>query len=384
MKSRTAHIAGRSVIKSKETIKPNVKIKTKREAKIMIDRKLLLKKTISLISPTNKATNIALNATLSWETEINTNGDALNFDVYFGTEADPTTKISSGQTHKSYTPTLMYNTTYYWKVVITDSTEETDKSVVWSFKTDPGIVWSDDTHGTYTDQRDANVYNVVKIGEQVWFAENLAYLPKITPYVPTNTGRTWGSGILDYYVYDYRGNDIEEAKSTFNYQTYGVLYIWEAAMNRQNASSNNPSGVQGACPCGWHVPSYKEWNQLTSYINNNGEIAGNMIGKALASKTIWDISGENSGNIAYRPTNNSTGFTALPSGYGEFNPETYSGYLLHKDIGSVTHFWTSSVGFLEKNAQFLRISFALRNTRGDVAHHEKRELEAFSVRCVKD
>ncbi len=376
-------VCNAQIIKSKEAIKTKAIIKIKSEPKIKLEPKIiLLRKNIDLIFPTNKAINVALNTTLSWEAEISANGNVLNFDVYFGTETDPTTKVSFGQTHKSYTPTLVYNTTYYWKVVITDSTEETDKSVVWSFKTDPGIIWSDDSHGTYTDQRDANVYNVLKIGEQVWFAENLAYLPEITPYVSTNTGRIWGSEILDYYVYDYRGNDIELAKSTFNYQTYGVLYNWDAAMNRKNASSNNPSGVRGACPCGWHVPSYEEWIQLKQYIYNNGEIAGNMIGKALASKTIWDISGESAGNVAYRPTNNSTGFTALPSGYGKFYPETFSGYLLHQDMGEMTHFWTTSEGINESSA--LRISFALHKTLGSLNHHETEFINAYSVRCVKD
>jgi uncharacterized protein (TIGR02145 family) len=47
---------------------------------------------------------------------------------------------------------------------------------------------------------------------------------------------------------------------------YGLLYTWQATMNGAGSSDNNPSGIQGICPSGWHVPSNSEWCELENYI----------------------------------------------------------------------------------------------------------------------
>jgi len=90
------------------------------------------------------------------------------------------------------------------------------------------------TNGTFTDSRDSKVYKWVKIGTQIWMAENLAY----------NT--TSGSTCSDC------------AK-------YGRLYTWAAAMQNATSSSANPSGRKGVCPTSWHLPSDAEWTTLTNY-----------------------------------------------------------------------------------------------------------------------
>jgi PKD repeat protein len=117
----------------------------------------------------------------------------------------------------------------------------------------------------FRDYRDGHVYRWVTIGNQVWMAENLAYLPDINPpedYSPT---------IPLNYVYDYYDYNTDEAKALSNYSTYGVLYNWTAAMNGSSASSANPSGVQGICPEGWHLPSDDEWFDLIFYVGGNLE-----------------------------------------------------------------------------------------------------------------
>jgi uncharacterized protein (TIGR02145 family) len=87
-------------------------------------------------------------------------------------------------------------------------------------------------------------------------AENLKYLPSVV-------GPGTGSNSEAYcYVYGYDGTSISAAKATENYATYGVLYNWTAAMNGAESSDANPSGVQGICPDGWHLPSDAEWKQL--------------------------------------------------------------------------------------------------------------------------
>ncbi|MDA3853143.1 MAG: FISUMP domain-containing protein, partial [Bacteroidales bacterium] len=114
------------------------------------------------------------------------------------------------------------------------------------------------TSGTFTDSRDNNTYNWVTIGEQVWMAENLAYLPRVH-----SNALFANADSACYGVYGYDGTDVTAAKDSANYSTYGVLYNWYAAMAGASSSDASPSGVQGVCPTGWHLPSDDEWTILT-------------------------------------------------------------------------------------------------------------------------
>lgn len=97
----------------------------------------------------------------------------------------------------------------------------------------------------FIDTRDSIAYNQVRIGKQVWMNENLKWLPEVSPpEIRTNESTL-------YYVYDYIGTDVDAAKNTDNYNLYGVLYNFKAAMN--------------ACPDGWHLATYDEWVELAEY-----------------------------------------------------------------------------------------------------------------------
>src|SRR5574344_54019 len=162
------------------------------------------------------------------------------------------------------------------------------------------------TSGTFTDSRDGNEYNWAQRGNQVWMLENIKYLPSV---VGPETG---SQTTPHYYVYGYNGTNVTDAKATANYNTYGVLYNWPAAMNGAASSTTNPSGVQGVCPTGWHVPSDAEWTELTDYLGG-ASVAGGKLTET--GTTHW-----NSPNTG---ATNETGFTALPGGYrfsnGAFN-----------------------------------------------------------------
>lgn len=87
--------------------------------------------------PPDDTDNQCLNIMLSWYCSDPEN-DSLTYDVYFGT-INPPELISSGQTDSSYNPgTLLYNTTYYWKIVARDNQSNQTEGPVWSFSTVSG------------------------------------------------------------------------------------------------------------------------------------------------------------------------------------------------------------------------------------------------------
>ena len=91
--------------------------------------------TATLTSPVNTGTDITLDALLTWQAVTDPDGDAVVYDVFFGTVASPATVVSTGQAGNTYTPSLSAHTTYYWKVVAKDPNGGTSESSVWSFTT---------------------------------------------------------------------------------------------------------------------------------------------------------------------------------------------------------------------------------------------------------
>lgn len=202
-----------------------------------------------------------------------------------------------------------------------------------------------------TDADNRN-YPVVQIGKQIWMAENLAYLPKVSP-------ATEGSDKIQfYYVYGYNGSDVKAAKATVNYTKYGVLYNWAAAMNGAASSNTNPSGVKGICPEGWHLPSDAEWTELENAIGGSG-----VAGSKLKSKSGWIADNKNSDEF---------GFNALPAGHRYYG-STFFGN------GSNASFWTAT----KKDAVY-GYSRSIDYNYDDIEHSESIEDNGFSIRCIKD
>jgi len=222
------------------------------------------------------------------------------------------------------------------------------------------------TNGTFTDSRDGYTYQTVQIGSQTWMAENLKYLPSVV-------GPGTGSNSEAYcYVYGYDGTSISAAKATENYATYGVLYNWTAAMNGAESSDANPSGVQGICPDGWHLPSDAEWKQLEMYLGmsetdvNSTGWRGTVEGGKLkeAGTTHW--ADPNAG------ANNESGFTALPGGDRDDDG----------DFGNVRNFgyWWSSTES-STNFAWSRLLYCYNS---NVYRYDYNEGMGFSVRCLRD
>ena len=208
---------------------------------------------------------------------------------------------------------------------------------------------------------DGNSYDAVRIGSQVWMASNL----RTTKYAD-GTSISQGSSTSNWY---YPNNN------SSNKPTYGLLYNWKAVMRNSSSSSSNPSGVQGICPTGWHVPSDAEWTQLTDYVSSQSEyVCGSdstYIAKALAGTTGWSSS-TNTCAVGNTPSqNNSTGFSALPAGFSDGD------YL---DFGDNALFWSAT----ERNSDFAYNRTLGYDYAGVSRGNYFTKYLGFSVRCVRD
>ena len=211
---------------------------------------------------------------------------------------------------------------------------------------------------------DGNSYDAVRIGEQVWMAENL----RTTRYA-NGTAIGLGNDFSTTTAYLYYPND-----DSSNVATYGYLYNWAAVMHWASSSTANPSGVQGVCPNGWHVPSDAEWTQLTDYMRTQpGYMAsGNAdhLAKALAATWGWNSSDEPDAPGNDPSANNATGFSALPAGY-------YSGG--YNGFGYGALFWNATEGDGASACNRpLYYDYAGVNRSYDGKDH------GLSVRCLRD
>jgi len=191
-------------------------------------------------------------------------------------------------------------------------------------------------------------YNTVQIGNQCWFAENLRYLPSVSSYWTGNNNEPV------YYVYDYTGYIVDDAKATAAYNTYGVLYNWPAVMN------------DDICPSGWHMPSDVEWQILEMSLGMSSSQASSLgwrgtdQGHKMKSNFGWNGS-------------NSSGFNGLPAGF-----RTSNGF---KKDGENGVWWGIPTG--ESEFSWIR---SLYNYYDNVQreYYVQPSGYALSARCVKD
>ena len=152
---------------------------------------------------------------------------------------------------------------------------------------------------------DGNEYATMLLGSQCWMKQNLR-----TTHFADGTEIPVG-GLNNH-------SGPRRYAPDNNLNKYGYLYNWDAAMHGSATSSANPSGVQGVCPAGWHLPSDAEWTQLTSFVaSNSANVCDNnptYIAKSLVSTEDWGAWGSCSSI-----TTNNTGFSVLPAGTWHVN-----------------------------------------------------------------
>ena len=207
--------------------------------------------------------------------------------------------------------------------------------------------------GVLTDSRDGQTYRTVKIGNQVWMAENLNF----------KTDSSWC---------------FKDEES--NCQKYGRLYSWNAA--------------RSACPTDWHLPSKAEFETLFKAVGGTQDKEDEKkwmgAGSKLKSTSGWKSSAKGlalampalikskDGLKDLSISSNGTddySFTALPAGIKEVD-YNYEGFY--------AEFWSST----EVNSEFINNAEAYNLllvclTKTAVLNGTFKEF-GLSVRCVKD
>ncbi|MDR3012763.1 MAG: fibrobacter succinogenes major paralogous domain-containing protein [Chitinispirillales bacterium] len=192
--------------------------------------------------------------------------------------------------------------------------------------------------GSFTDPRDGQTYRTVTIGNQTWMAENLNF----------NASGSW--------CYD---------DGPANCDLYGRLYDWNTVMAGSPSSSSSPSGVQGICPDGWHVPSDDEWTTLVNFVNTSTTSTDNS-GTRLKALIGWDPW---SGTLI--PGTDDHGFSALPGG-GRYADGTFW------VVGTYGNWWSAT--------EYDASSAWRRGMLSDASYvysYRDFKTDGFSLRCVQ-
>lgn len=213
--------------------------------------------------------------------------------------------------------------------------------------------------GTFTDERDGNVYRYTTIGDQVWMAENLRYA------APYSTCSEDSSFIRQYCeLIELNCETMQCCKESLCH-TFGRYYsiieggTWMGKIDYILADT--------ICPKGWHIPTKDEWKNLENALkvsdDNNSDVANRM---KSADSVLFSIS-KTYPNEQDRTTvgTDNCALSVLPSGFMFQDGET---------LKFRASLWTSS----QKNANFA-YTFRVANDIDYVRNYYRN-----SIRCVMD
>jgi uncharacterized protein (TIGR02145 family) len=195
---------------------------------------------------------------------------------------------------------------------------------------------------------DFNQYKTVKIGTQVWMAENLRTTKyrnaesinnatEDSAWMKVNTGA--------YCSFEYGNEDPK---------IYGCYYNWYAINDSRSIA-----------PVGWHVPTDAEWTTLINYLGGD-TVAGLKI--QVSGYSWWGSYG----------ATNETGFTAVGTGFVGNTTGFLDGTIL--DIWGCTYWW-SSTEFNTSDAWCRNLNYSDNNK---VYRCNSPKGYGYSVRCIKD
>jgi len=204
---------------------------------------------------------------------------------------------------------------------------------------------SSKSYGSVTDV-DGNTYKTIKIGDQIWMAENL----RVTHYrnsdaIPNIKDTTqWANQAEGAWCNYNNTEDLTEIA------TYGRLYNWFVTQDTRNVA-----------PAGWRVADIIDWEILIETLGGD-----TIASKHLKEAGILHWDGPNNAD-------NSSGFTALPG-----NSRYLKKYPISPDLYGV--FWTSAI-YSNSSAPFLYITTWNDNL---VYKGMNFKVNGYSIRCIKE
>ena len=210
-------------------------------------------------------------------------------------------------------------------------------------------------YDTIIDSRDGKVYKTVKIGDQIWMAENLNYYDDSDLSVKE---KSWCYG----------KNDNGDSTTC---DVAGRLYTWAAAIDSARLYADKslvcgygiacalPDTVYGICPSGWHLPNKAEWDALFSAVGGKS-----TAGTVLKSQMGWTKNGN--GTDAF-------GFSALPVGFRADNSQFYGD-------DEDAYFWSSTMKMDVRNTPYSMSVYYDEKS----AYMNFDMKFSFSVRCLKN
>ena len=274
---------------------------------------------------------------------------------------DDNTTAESGefQNFTSAMTGLSENTDYYVRAYVTN---------IIGVSYGNEVFFTNKTGGTFTDFRDNNSYDWIRIGDQVWMAENLRATKYSDGSVISNVeaNSEWEALGNDGKAFCWYDNSIS------NGDTYGALYTWAAAMNGAASSDANPSGVQGVCPDHWHFPSDSEWEELEMFLGMSQDHAdgfglrGTDEGGKLKETGTINWYSPNTG------ASNMSGFSAIPGGCRH-----YEG--IFKWLGMSATYWTAT-NYDDSEA----LEHYMEYDHAKISKYHTEKVYGMSVRCLKD
>ena len=289
-----------------------------------------------------------LPTTISFEYDNDSAQEAFRYTI----AAEPDTLSGNIITRRTSNLTgLMPNTTYYYRVKAENSLGKSysEKTSFTTLSVEPSdIVFNPSLTYDEISDIEGNTYKTIKIGDQIWMAENLA----VTKYndgtpIPLVVSETTWSGLsTDAYCWY---NNIEVK--------YGALYNWYAVNTGK------------LCPTGWHVATDEEWTALTDFLGGPVLSGGKL-------KETGDLHWANYNTESI----NSSGFTALPGGYRHYQANDYIN--TNSYYGNATRYgywWTSS-----SNSDKSSFGRNLNYGYSDINKISIDNRIGASVRCVKD
>jgi hypothetical protein len=190
--------------------------------------------------PANHAANIDIDADLSWNGGDPDPGDTVTYDVCFGT-TNPPPKVVSNQSTTNYDPSAMiYDTTYYWKIIAWDNHDASTQGSVWDFTT---------------------------MNE-----------PNNPPYSPSNPSPSDGATNIDIIIeLSWTGGDPDADDVTYDIY-FGTTSPPIKVVANQSTSSYNPGTLEYLTTYYWKIVSWDShglstsgdiWNFITRTKPNN-------------------------------------------------------------------------------------------------------------------